>query len=46
MIYIGVEVQNTIATEEVRTLNGKRPGTNGSSFVVLSNIRKIYIKPY
>ena len=40
MIYIGLEVPNNFATEEVRILSKTQ-----MAVVVVSNIRKCFIKP-
>ncbi len=43
VMYIGIAVQNTVASDEVRVLRLKN---EISSFVVVSNIKKCYIKPF
>lgn len=41
LIYIGVQVQNSMSTSEVRVVQGSKK----QAFLVVSNIRKCFIKP-
>lgn len=42
-MYIGIDVQHAVASDEVRVLRFKNENT---CFVVVSNIKKLFIKPF